>query len=101
MARVIDDSHYVESNGVGIFVSQSFCSEAGLSHGFTTRIGGISKPPFDALNLGTSRDEPYENILANYKILSKAFGLDYDQLALVRHEHGDHVVHRVKKKIVL
>lgn len=92
LSAAIDDSRYVESNGVGVFVSESLLSEPGLTHGFTTRKGGVSMPPFDSLNLGTGRDEPYSNILANYRILSKAFGLDYNSLALVRHEHGDKIL---------
>lgn len=92
LSAAVDDSRYVESCGVGVFVSESLCSVPGLTHGFTARLGGVSLPPFDSLNLGTSRDEPYDNILANYRILCGAYGLDYDELALVRHEHGDNIL---------
>ena len=30
----------------------------GVRHGFSTRKGGISAPPFDSLNLGISRSAP-------------------------------------------
>ncbi|MBO4563541.1 MAG: peptidoglycan editing factor PgeF [Clostridia bacterium] len=92
LKRVRSDSHYRESQGVGIIVSERLLSEPGVTHGFTTRRGGVSAPPFDSLNLGTSRDEPMENILANYRLLCEAYGLDYDELALVRHEHGSTVL---------
>ncbi len=91
-ATVPDDSRYVEKEGVGIFISQSLADEPLLTHGFTTRIGGVSAPPFDSLNLGTGRDEPFENIIANYKKLCSAYGLRFDELALVRHEHGANIL---------
>lgn len=84
-------SHYVEQDGVGVIVSDRLCEE-GVIHGFTTRRGGVSKPPFDTLNLGTTRDEPMENILTNYRLLAEAYGLGFDKLALVRHEHGDNIL---------
>lgn len=83
------DQYYAESEGVGIIRSRRLEDEPGVTHGFTTRIGGVSKPPFDTLNLGTSRDEPMSNILENYRLLAAAYGLEYGELALVRHEHGD------------
>ncbi|MBO4384181.1 MAG: peptidoglycan editing factor PgeF [Clostridia bacterium] len=72
--------------------SERLFLERGIDHGFSTRIGGISEPPFDTLNLGTSRNEPMSNILTNYRILCSAYGLDYDDLALVRHEHGSNIL---------
>ena len=92
LEEAVSDAYYVESNGVGILRSKRLADEAGIDHGFSTRIGGVSKAPFDTLNLGTSRNEPMENILENYRRLSKAFGLDYERLALVRHEHGSKIL---------
>ena len=92
LSNIARDSYYCEEKGVGIIRSRRLTAEAGLSHGFTTRLGGVSKPPFDTLNLGTSRDEPMENILTNYKRLCSAYGLDYNELALVNHEHGARIL---------
>ncbi len=92
LALVPDDSRFIEKSGVVVLASESLLGVPGLSHGFVTRKGGVSKPPFDSLNLGTSRAEPYENILENYRILSSAFGLDFNELALVRHEHGANIL---------
>ena len=38
-------------NGVGIVFSNGL----EVAHGYTTRLGGVSQPPFDALNLGWNR----------------------------------------------
>lgn len=82
------DQRYVERDGVGIICSERFLREPGLTHGFTTRRGGVSAPPFDTLNLGTTRSEPYSNIMRNYRKLCSAYGLEFNELSLVRHEHG-------------
>ena len=73
-------------------MSKMLAEEAGITHGFTTRRGGVSRPPFDSLDLGTGRDEPIDTIVANYSKLCSAYGLDLRELALVRHEHGDNIL---------
>ena len=92
LENAVSDAELVFKDGVGILVSERFAKEPALSHGFTTRIGGVSEPPFDSLDLGTSRDEPWENIMANYHRLADAYGLEFGELALVRHEHGDNIL---------
>ena len=39
-------------------------------HCFTTRLGGVSKPPVDSLNLGWNRGDTPENVTKNYQILA-------------------------------
>lgn len=92
LSRAVSDAYYVEKNGVGIFRSKRLAEIQGIDHGFASRRGGVSAPPFDSLNLGTTRSEPYENILTNYRLLCEAYGLDYSKLAVVRHEHGAKVL---------
>jgi YfiH family protein len=91
LASVDKRSRFVEREGVGVIMSERLIEE-GVTHGFTTRRGGVSAPPFDTLNMGTTRDEPMENILENYRRVAKAYGLRFSELALVRHEHGDKVL---------
>ena len=92
LKRAVSDAYYAESDGVGIFLSRRLSDEPGVKHAFSTRKGGVSSPPFDRLNLGTSRNEPIENILENYKLLCRAFDFSYEKLALVRHEHGAKII---------
>lgn len=85
-------AHIENRGGVEIIVSERLFREDGISHGFTTRRGGVSPAPFDSLDLGTTRPEPWENIIANYHRLCDSFNLDFERLALVRHEHGDNIL---------
>ena len=61
----------------------------GAPHGFTTRLGGVSKPPVDSLNLGMHRGDSPENVEKNYRILAEALGFDIHKLVLTRQVHSD------------
>ncbi|MEL7610331.1 MAG: peptidoglycan editing factor PgeF [Bacillota bacterium] len=74
--------------GVGFFRAQSLLNHRGVAHGFTSREGGVSEPPFNGLNLGWSREEPVDNIRENYLRLCAAADLEYECLTLVSYEHG-------------
>jgi len=63
---------------------------AAFPHGFTTRAGGASEPPWDSLNLGTGVGDAPGEVAENWRRLSQATGLAF---ALVRQVHGDSVIH--------
>ncbi|MBK9517572.1 MAG: peptidoglycan editing factor PgeF [Anaeromyxobacter sp.] len=58
---------------------------AGLPHGFTTRAGGASPPPWDALNLGDLVGDDPAAVAENWRRLEAATGLAF---ARVRQVHG-------------
>lgn len=69
----------------------------GVPHAFSTRIGGISPPPFDSLNLGNpsgcdARDDS-DRIRRNYRLLLRASGCEGRELLAVHQVHGGEVVH--------
>lgn len=59
-------------------------------HGFSTREGGISKTPFDSLNLGGSEDEP-SNILENRRSALANLNLSIDNLCYLKQIHSNNV----------
>lgn len=59
------------------------------SHGFTTRIGGVSAAPMDSLNIGFGRGDESANVIENYNRLGRAVGFDPDRAILTRQIHGD------------
>ena len=61
----------------------------GAPHGFTTRLGGVSKGELDSLNLGMHRGDERSNVEENYKRLAKAIGFDLEKLVLTRQTHSD------------
>jgi YfiH family protein len=59
-------------------------------HGFTTRAGGVSPPPWDELNLGGLVGDEPERVGENWRRLEGETGLRF---ARVRQVHGARVVH--------
>lgn len=58
-------------------------------HGFTTRSGGVSPAPWDALNLGGAVGDDPERVARNWERLRSAVGLGF---ARARQVHGDRVI---------
>lgn len=56
---------------------------------FTTRAGGVSGPPWDALNLALHVDDEPRRVLANRELLARATGAA--ALAFAEQVHGDGV----------
>lgn len=55
---------------------------------FSTRIGGVSKPPFDSLNLGLLTDDDSGAVRENRLRLLAALGLEPKRVAFARQVHG-------------
>jgi len=68
----------------------------GVTHAFSTRVGGVSHPPFDSLNLGTAEYDNKDDILQNYNLFASAVGIDLENLVFTKQIHGDSV--RVAEK---
>ena len=83
---------YKLSGNTGFFTADSFNQESGVSHGFSTRRGGVSLPPYDSLNLGWSRPDPAENVTRNFEVFCGAAHFDYADMVVVNYEHGGTVL---------
>ena len=80
---------YEESNGIGFYSIPAFNS-ANLLNCFSTRIGGVSDPPYDSLNLSLTRPVPYsEEVLRNYDLLAKSLHIATKQMVVVNYCHSD------------
>lgn len=94
--RLERSSEFCTRAGILTVHSQMLNKQRRISHGFTTRIGGVSPAPFDTLNFSFSRADSPENVRENFRLLSDSRGFDYNSLVLVNHEHGNRVI-RVDK----
>lgn len=68
-----------ERHGV-LFDSCAAMEEAGFPNGFSTRVGGVSPPPWDSLNLGASCGDQPERVAENFRRFCGAVGTDADAL---------------------
>src|SRR5260221_13266241 len=58
---------------------------------FSTRLGGVSAPPFDTLNLGRSTDDRPDAVTENRRRLLAGIGLDPEVLATAGQLHAGDV----------
>jgi len=60
--------------------------------GFTTRHEGVSRSPYNSLNLGMNTQDQSFNVEGNRSILTRAFGINQDALVSVRQVHGSDIL---------
>lgn len=56
--------------------------------GFTTRHEGVSRPPYNSLNLGTNTLDQQFNVEGNRSLLARAFGVNQEALVTLKQVHG-------------
>jgi YfiH family protein len=64
---------------------------AGVRAVFAARHGGVSRPPFDSMNLGAGVGDEPEAVVANRDRLAAACGLRAGDIAWMRQVHGTNV----------
>lgn len=58
-----------------------------IRHGFSTRQGGVSQPPFDSLNLGVGRGDSEDAVKENYRRFCGAVGVPMERAVLSKQVH--------------
>jgi YfiH family protein len=79
-------------DGLGFFQAPILKDTNRIVHAFLTRLGGVSRPPFDSLNLGLNSEDGASSVRTNRKILARAFDLPDSALLTVRQVHGDRIL---------
>jgi hypothetical protein len=80
-----------KKEGVRYLTIPSFEKAGGVRCAFSTRIGGVSPPPFDTLNFSRKREKSAENFAENMRRFSAAVGFDYQKAVSIRYAHGPNV----------
>ncbi|SNB47760.1 peptidoglycan editing factor PgeF [Geobacter sp. DSM 9736] len=71
------------------YLEPALFAAAGIStQGFTTRHEGVSRPPYNSLNLGTNTNDSPHNVKGNRSLLARSFGATLDRLVTVSQVHG-------------
>lgn len=73
-----------EQNGLVWFTASNL---SGVRHGFSTRLGGVSPPPWDSLNLRPGMGDGRDALLENYRRFCACVGADMEQTVLSRQVH--------------
>jgi purine-nucleoside/S-methyl-5'-thioadenosine phosphorylase / adenosine deaminase len=64
----------------------------GARAAFSTRLGGVSQPPFDELNLGVFTDDDPAAVTENRQRLANVLGLKPDQVVFAHQVHGTRLI---------
>ncbi|MGC8720781.1 MAG: peptidoglycan editing factor PgeF [Thermodesulforhabdaceae bacterium] len=80
----------VSKNGFTMFNFQSLDSIPGLRYGIFGRSGGISKAPYDALNVAFSTGDSRENVLKNIELVRQELGFPF--IVNCNQVHGTKIV---------
>jgi YfiH family protein len=78
-------------NGIIYYAIPSFDKTGIVKTCFTSRIGGVSKNPYNALNLGMNTEDLRENILENFRLLCEGLEISMNDLVFSDQVHGDHI----------
>jgi YfiH family protein len=78
-----------------VYYASRLLDASGVPHAFSTRLGGVSAPPFDSLNLGNPNgcdtQDPWPRVYENYALLQAAIGLGGMERLWVHQVHGPEV----------
>ena len=79
-------------SGVVWLQSSLISHQGGAAHGFSTRLGGVSKGIYASMNLGHTRGDDPAAVRENYRRFLQAVGAGTaEHLVLARQVHGHHV----------
>ena len=83
----------ISRNGNIHYLAPKSFAERGVSlQGFTTRHEGVSRPPYNSLNLGGNGFDAPHNIQGNRSLLARTFGTTVEKLVMVSQCHGTDIL---------
>ena len=65
------------------------CGYQNLVHGFSTRRGGVSEPPFSSLNLSLNVGDDSASVSENRRLFLSDLGIGDNPLLQAKQVHGD------------
>jgi YfiH family protein len=88
----LDLSTITAPNGVVFLQSKTLAACGGVSHGFSTRFGGVSQGIYASLNLGHTRGDDAAAVRENYRRFLAATGAgDVSNLVISHQVHRDNI----------
>ena len=80
-----------QQNNVPFLTFPSLSDIVYVRHGFSTRLGGVSKGYFETMNLGYSRGDNPKDVDENYNRISQSIGFNRDDLVLSDQVHNTEI----------
>ena len=79
------------TDGVLYYTFPSFDRFSFVRHGFSTRLGGVSAPPCDTMNLSFTRGDDPAHVMENFERFCRAIGTDAANVVISKQEHHTHI----------
>jgi len=89
--NIFDRSLMIIKNGLPYFEIPEITQLGWIRHGFLSRKGGNSSPPYDTLNLSEAGGDQHEHVSGNKNLVAKNFGFELNQLILLDQVHQDQI----------
>ena len=74
-----------------VYLASDVLENGAITHGFSTRKGGVSPTPWDSLNLDDRRGDDLANVQENFRRLCTALDTDVQRAVLSRQVHRSDV----------
>jgi len=78
-------------NGVPFLAAEGISALAGVAHGFSTCVGGVSQGVYASMNLGLTRGDDKDCVRENYRRFVEAIGATGRRWAMCNQVHGSTV----------
>lgn len=76
-----------EKGGVAYYSFPSFDALPFVRHGFSTRLGGVSKGVYESMNLSFTRGDREEDVRENFRRFCRAIGVEAEHVVVSAQEH--------------
>ena len=81
----------IDKNGLKYYSAGAFEKTGAVRHGFSTRLGGVSKGCYATVNLRMHSGDDMDNVLENFRRVCRALGMDHHKLVLSKQVHEDNI----------
>ena len=88
-----------EKNGVKYCSFENIENLGFVNHGFSTRIGGVSKGVFESLNVGKTRGDNIKDVEENIRRIADAIGFDEKNIVCGKQVHENKILKVTKENI--
>jgi len=79
-------------HGVSFLTCVPMCDYSLIMQAFSTRLGGLSEPPYASLNLGLGSGDDRRRVQSNRARFARSTGINPNDLVILRQVHGNHVI---------
>jgi hypothetical protein len=90
--NTLSRSDFKTKNDLPYFETPDFANLGWVAHGFLTRKGGVSLPPYESLNVSHDNGDRDEQVADNKARIAAAFGFDPGPLVLLNQMHQDGIL---------